>query len=367
MRLGVECIVFRPVASSTAALNSPFYRCVSSCDVRYFDGPLEFLRAIRGVDYVFSFSGVLPLWLGKYRLFYPFLLSLGWPRFATIGTGSSLTEAIKGNSLHAILARIAMRFAHVNIVNNYPHAINNLIHYRTKNVVFLPFPFVYVDEELSFENIASANVRKSESQIVFFHPSHIDWGETDKRESRNSTKGNDRFLRAFARVVARHKGLVHLLILDRGPDRSLAKKLIDDFGISDSVSWHQELTRDEYLSVLRSTDVVVDQFDVGGFGGIAWEAMSLGKPVLMYINKDANELAYWGTAPVINAATEDEIFDAIESYLDKEKLESLGQAGRDWVAHHQWRSLIRKYLVYAELATGINHFEYGVFAPLDKK
>lgn len=361
MRLGVECVVFRPAGSSLNGLSSPFYRRVTLSNVSYFSGPFELLRALRSVDYVYSFSAVLPMWLGKYRFLYPFLQHAGWPKFATIGTGSNLTEAIQGNSLHAVLARIAMRFAHINIVNNYPHAVKNLVRYRTGNVVFLPFPFVHVDEDFSIESGAGAATQAPEDQIVLFHPSHIDWGGTDAKQSRNSTKGSDRFFRAFARFAARHKESVRLVILDRGPDRELAKELLSSLGVADLASWHRELTRDEFLSAVKSADIVVDQFDVGGLGGIAWEAMSLGKPVLMYIDKETNELAYWGEAPVINASSENEIFDALESFLNKEKLENMGEAGRSWVSRHSWDSLARKYLVYAELATGINHFNYGVF------
>ena len=106
----------------------------------------------------------LPLWLGMYRFLYPFLSAIGWPKFATIGTGSSLTEAIEGCSLRAVLARIAMRWANVNIVNNYPHALKNLIRYKIENMVFLPFPFVQVDANSVVEGNAAARYGKIKSR-----------------------------------------------------------------------------------------------------------------------------------------------------------------------------------------------------------
>ena len=84
---------------------------------------------------------------------------------------------------------------------------------------------------------------------------------------------------------------------------------------------------------------------------------------MIYINSDTNELSYWGKSPVLNATTEDEIFEALQACVDKTKLREQGRAARAWVSQYNWESLIRKYLVYAELATGIRHFDYGVSTP----
>ena len=207
-RLGVECIVFRPVGLPATALTNPLTDALvraildilmarsSSC-----------VRSDMLTTYIHFQPFFLPLWLGMYRFLYPFLSAIGWPKFATIGTGSSLTEAIEGCSLRAVLARIAMRWANVNIVNNYPHALKNLICYKIENIVFLPFPFVQVDANSVVEGNAAA--RYAENRITFFHPSHLDWAATDVSSERNSTKGNDRFIAAFARFANQYEGRVH--------------------------------------------------------------------------------------------------------------------------------------------------------------
>jgi glycosyltransferase involved in cell wall biosynthesis len=357
-RLGVECVVFRPIGMMPN-LGSAFYQHVEDGDVRYFRSPLELASAVTAVDYLFAFSGVFPMWLGKYRFLYPLLKRLGWPRFATIGTGSSLTEAIAGNSLRPLVARFGLRTADINIVNNYPHAIKNIVRYKISNVVFLPFPFVQPDPKaVSFDGSTSSV--DYEEDFILFHPSHLDWGKSDNSAGRNSTKGNDRFIRAFSRLVKDHHVNARLVILDRGPDRVLARKLVCDLGMEKSVTWRKELSRDEYLAAARSSDVVVDQFDVGGFGGIAWEAMCLGKPVLGYINQECNELAYWGVPPILNAHTEDEILETLLTNLDKSNLTTRGDAILDWASLYSWQSLAAKFLVYAEIGSGRRHFSYGV-------
>ncbi len=167
-------------------------------------------------------------------------------------------------------------------------------------------------------------------KILFFMPSHLDWGVIDNKIGRNSTKGNDRFIRAFARYVKQFND-AHAIILDRGPDRVAAKDLVDHLGIKESVTFLPGLSTEELIKYIRMCDVVVDQFDIGAFGYLGLEAMSCAKPVLIYIKNDCADKCYANRPPVLNAHTEEEIYEKILSMRERSLMINVGQRSREWI------------------------------------
>jgi glycosyltransferase involved in cell wall biosynthesis len=165
-------------------------------------------------------------------------------------------------------------------------------------------------------------------------PSHLDWGEEDNKAGRNSTKGNNRFLHAFAAVSSGQSE--HLIMLDRGSDRKAAKELIRQLGIQEHVTLLAELNRDELAWYYRMADVVVDQFDIGAFGASALEAMACGKPCMIYINESYARECYGDLPPIANAHTAEEIEKQIHALRSEAKRSELGAAAREWIlAHHE--------------------------------
>ena len=57
-------------------------------------------------------------------------------------------------------------------------------------------------------------------------PSNIDFGVNDSGLKRNSTKGNDKFIKAFIKAYKKNKN-IKCLILNRGPDKDVAKEYIN--------------------------------------------------------------------------------------------------------------------------------------------
>src|SRR5439155_2362898 len=206
----------------------------------------------------------------------------------------------------------------------YPHAIKNVFAFGIPNVVFMRFPYYLLGE------VAREEEWGQEGRIRFFHPSHFDWKLHDAGIHRNSSKGNDRFIRAFARAI--QEGLdAECVFLERGSDRDAAKTLLTELGVGDRAIWRAELPRDELLKEIERADVVVDQFDVGGLGGIATEAMSLAKPVMIHLDEGCAGLLYADSPPVLNCHTEQEIYQQILRCRDRPALRMLGSSAREWV------------------------------------
>jgi glycosyltransferase involved in cell wall biosynthesis len=105
----------------------------------------------------------------------------------------------------------------------------------------------------------------------------------------------------------------------------------------------------EALAILAEHDVLLDQLRVGWFGGVAVEAMAMGKPVVCYLNPADEALApaeYRAALPLIRADPTD--VEAVLRRLlgmPREALREQGLAARRFVeAWHDPRAVARQVL-----------------------
>lgn len=272
------------------------------------------------------------------------------PPIINFFTGSDISELIRERSFRGFLYRWHLKKCDLNWCTAYPNIVKNLIEYKINNLVFIPFPHrkkMRVGPDLKPDDC---------KEVIFFHPSNLDWGMRDNHPGRNSTKGNDRFIRAFIKAV--HSGLeAKCIILDRGPDRDEAKKIIRDLRADEYFIWKGNMSQDEFIKEAKQADVIVDQFDVGGLGGIALESMALGKPVLTYIQENCSDVMYHDKLPVLNAKTEEEIYRCLLKCRDRDLLQDLGEKSIAWIGNNiKW---IHQFTLYYSILTGDLKKDYG--------
>lgn len=266
--------------------------------------------------------------------------------YIAVATGSDIREVAVENSKRGEMMRRFFQNASKTFLLNID-MVELIPRLGLQNAEYLPF-MIDTDKYSPKTQKDSSN----RDYVTFFMPSHLDWGVTDNALGRNSTKGNDRFIRAFARYV-KEGGKAKAIILDRGLDRHLAKKLIADLGITDYVVFKPEMKKNELIEQIREVDVVVDQFDVGAFGVTMPEAMACGKPVMIYLKTHCLDLCYPERPPVFNAHTEDEIYQQIKMAADLEYCQQMGKQARQWIMkYHHWEKIIDRLIVYYELLTG---------------
>ncbi len=244
-------------------------------------------------------------------------------KIAVITQGSDITEFIDSPSMYGLLYRFLLRRSVFNLLCPYKATVSKFLNHSITNMFWSRLPHALPD----FSRKSKHNKKK---RLQFFHPSNLDWAHTDNKSGRNSTKGNDRFLRAFKKAID-HGIKVHCHILDRGPDRLLARKFIEENNLQLFFTWHNDMNRKELYALMRESDIIVDQFDVGGLGGIACEAMAQRKPVMIYMDKNCWPLVYREEPPVINCHTEDEIYQAILKWSDRKTLQELGENAEKWI------------------------------------
>lgn len=323
-RHGIECLVVRETAlPDFDQLPAPLDH-IKRERVILSKGKFWLYKTARKADHIISFSGSLPFMLGKWWI--PAYLSRSFPPIVNHTTGSDMTELIRENSRAGKIYRSLVRKAKRTILFPYPEMFESARRFKIVGPTYDLINFPYF--------LPNPRPQKIEGPIVYFHPSHLDWGATDSGEHRNSTKGNDRFLKAFLRALSAGAN-VRCIILDRGPDRVLARQMTEASGFGDRFEWRANMTQKKFAETVDACDVVVDQFSVGGFGGIAIESMSKAKPVMIYVDEQSAARLYSRRPPILNCRTEDDIFRTILANQDRSALIELGRKARTWaVAYH---------------------------------
>jgi glycosyltransferase involved in cell wall biosynthesis len=187
--------------------------------------------------------------------------------------------------------------------------------------------------------------------LVYFMPTRHVWASLWKSDF---CKGNDKFIKAFAKLLQEKKPNARLVCVDKGPDVSHSKALIDELGIGDYIEWIEEIDKGG-IKMYNSLDnvVIVDQFGHDdwkqrwphndkfgiGFSAIGFEAMSA-KNILISTFTDTQFYADQ-FPPMFEAFSIDDIYRQLIAIteLTKEERENIGeQAYQFFYNHHNWDS-----------------------------
>ena len=323
LRYGIDVKIIRPISKridNFASFSGKLDRLTPD-KISYVASSLEFVKEIIFEKCFISISGaangmISPWWDLVYKL-------PGMPKIINLTSGSDITEFARENNLNGRRYRKLIRNSFHNYISPYPEAIKTIQQLKVPNYTIMRCPY-YLMEKWNGQQFSI------DGPIHFFHASNLDWGVTDDNPKRNSTKGNDKFIKAMARAIQNGMNL-KCTMLDRGPDRKEAKKLIASLGVSEYFTFLPSLTQGELQESLLKADIVVDQFDVGFAGGIAYEAMALAKPVMVYINEECWPLVYNDKPPVLNCYTEQNIYDVIVKWNNRGALQKLGESAERWV------------------------------------
>jgi len=245
------------------------------------------------------------------------------------------------DSARGRLLTLAYRQAAKVLITN-PDVRTAALRLGLKNFQFIPHPV----DETKYRPRATALrdqlVNQHQTDLILFAPSRHNW----------ELKGNDRLLRAFARLVNSSRRDALLILCNWGQEMDRSRRLIDDLGIAVRVVWTPPLNKMKLIDYYNAADVVLDQFTLGVFGTVTPEAMACGKPVVLRFDRSVYEWCYAEMPPVISAKSEDEIFERLmELSEDPGYCAAIGLAAREWVVkHHGWELVAdRQVSVYREL------------------
>ncbi len=216
----------------------------------------------------------------------------------------------------------------------------------------------------------------SKYDLVYFMISRHNWSSKWK-----ISKGNDKFLKAFARFYHEQKPNVKLLLVEKGWDIKRSKTLVSELRIESICEWLPEMNKDKIRDILSINNlVVIDQFwhdkwfdvyredlksevlkrflqgdkkspseelkncnlSIIGFGSGSIEALCAGKPL---ITTFFDHQFYNGTEPpIFSAFSEEEIYNQlikVKNLNNSEKV-NLSNRCKQFVAeYHGWEKNIK--------------------------
>jgi glycosyltransferase involved in cell wall biosynthesis len=195
------------------------------------------------------------------------------------------------------------------------------------------------------------NSIRSRNKLVIFYHNRLNWTGKDFTEEHH--KGTDILIYGFSQLInIKNINDAHLILLEYGQDIEATKKLIDDLGIQDKVSFFSKLPRKDLLFLLKMSDFGCGQFYNGGLGGgTTWEVLAMGKPLLHYLN--LNQISFSGfdsPFPFVNVKTPEEICDVLYDFIKTPiKYKEIGIKAREWYIRNFEEGCVNRWIELIEV------------------
>lgn len=254
--------------------------------------------------------------------------------YAAMATGADLSEVAFSDSILGEKYRRALKEAsHIFLVNIDQFGYLDALGLKDVPHSFLPFN-ISADKFKFQDN----NVK---DKIILFSVARLDWQSKDRK----SIKRNDIFFRGLSEFIKQNKAHnFELWISDWGIDKEETRKLIKELGLENISKFIPPCEKEPFYDLLKSANIIVDQFHLGAVGLSAIESMAMSRPVMAYCNCGYAREAYGqDNPPFINCRTEKEVFDSLklvsQNYIKDKSSESF-----EWVKRNHSEGLIAQRL-----------------------
>jgi glycosyltransferase involved in cell wall biosynthesis len=219
------------------------------------------------------------------------------------------------------------------------------------NYSFIPHP---INEDFLKFDAKSKDIRQElvdelDTDFIIFHPSRQHW---ESQRHPNWEKGNDIFIKGFARFITEVAPKASAVFVEWGKCVDESKKLLEELGISHRIKWIPLQPNRQMIRYIHATDLLADQFYLGAFGSTMPRALACGKPAMLYLDEAIHQWCFEEMPPVINTKTPEEVFYGLQKlYLDKNWASSLAKSGKTWYAKYHSNSLIVRELsnIYSKI------------------
>ena len=175
------------------------------------------------------------------------------------------------------------------------------------------------------------------ADFLVFHPSRQHW-EAQRHPSWE--KGNDIFLKGFARFVRTVRPRAAAILVDWGKTVAESRALIKELGIADHVLWIPPQNAAGMAAYIKASDVLADQFFLGAWGSTMPRALYLGTPAIIYVNESIHRWCFSEMPPIVNADSSDTVHAGLCRLADEGYRRELGAAGRAWYDQHHSNKII---------------------------
>jgi glycosyltransferase involved in cell wall biosynthesis len=232
------------------------------------------------------------------------------------------------NSFRDKLARRGYRKARsIMVTNPDTFEIFDRLPYLDHDRIY-PIPFAIDPEKYRPVDATELRARcATDDELLLFSPSRQIWSE----------KGNDKMIRAYARF-GKEFPKSKFVMVSWSVDEQRSMDLVNSLGLEDRVVWIKPVAKNHLIQYYGAADIVLDQFVLGSWGTSTPEAMSCGKPVLMFYKNNYITRAFGEEEPpILNSFTEDDIYsNLVRLAKDRDYALEVGKKSREWIirTHH---------------------------------
>jgi hypothetical protein len=148
-------------------------------------------------------------------------------------------------------------------------------------------------------------------------------------------KGSDIMIRGLG-LFYRETGVrLDIQLVRKGLHVAETEQLIVEEGLTDQVTWSDEMSLTEVWAEFARSDIVIEQLVNGAIGGAGLDAMAAGRPVIGNARREMFEDYFGQHSSVCQAQTAEEVCAQLKRLVwNPAKREKIGLLGRRFVEEH---------------------------------
>jgi glycosyltransferase involved in cell wall biosynthesis len=148
-------------------------------------------------------------------------------------------------------------------------------------------------------------------------------------------KGSDIMIRGLGLFYRQTGVRLDIQLVRKGLHVAETEELIAEEGLTDQVTWSDEMSLTEVWAEFAHCDVVIEQLANSAIGGSGLDAMAAGRPVIGNARREMFEDYFGQRSPICQAQTAEEVCAQLKGLVfNPTKREKIGQLGRRFVEEH---------------------------------
>lgn len=129
-------------------------------------------------------------------------------------------------------------------------------------------------------------------------------------------KGAEIMIKGLAHFVASTGTNLNIRLVKKGLHVNETMELVENIGLSNQVTWLNEMNQKQVIDEYRQADIVFDQLGNGSIGMVSLDAMATGRPVIANGRPEIFEQILKTSSPICQARTPLEVSEQVK-YLHK--------------------------------------------------
>jgi glycosyltransferase involved in cell wall biosynthesis len=215
-----------------------------------------------------------------------------------------------------------------------------------------PIPHIFDSDKIeAFRRRHRMEFYPTNAPVHFIAPARHQWTAGD---TASGAKGNDIVIRA-AHLLAREELDFKIIFIRWGEEVAESHALIRELGVERHFVWIDTIPKQRLWQYYMSVNGVLDQFVIPAFGGIAFEAMALERPLFTRIDEPVFREFFGSVPPLFNVHSAEGLAAAMVPLIrDPSCYDAVSALARTWIAEHHSaeRSLEVQLLAYSKILAG---------------